>query len=104
MPRQIQTMGYPSRAAAAFAMRQSGQTVHEIAAQMGCEPKVIAKALREYSPVRRISHAVSSASISMANLTYAPRRPSSLMDEIMEARQRAHERRLQRMAGQAAHQ
>jgi len=92
----ISVAGYPSKTAAAIALRQQGKTIHEISRIIGTAPRKVNDLIRYGGQgLGRIHVAEKDPT---GPFTYAPKRPSSLEDEIYEAWQRAQAKKFSRVS------
>lgn len=95
MGKATPVLGYRSKAAACYALMESGVPFDEIGRLIGI-PKNDARKFA-YGYAKPLSMQTVQRDPT-GPFTYAPKRPSSLIDEIYEARQRAQARKLSRLS------
>lgn len=94
MGKAIPVLGYPSKAAACSALLGAGKTDAEVARALGISrPEV-----RKYADGYAKPLSMQAVKDPTGPFTYAPKRPSSLEDEIYEAWQRAQAKKFSRVS------
>ena len=97
MGKAIPVLGYPSKAAACAAMSAAGKSDDHIARALNMSKYDVRKAVDGHV---RPSSFMTVRRDPVGPLTYAKPRPSSLLDEIYLAAERAQQRRMARLQQQ----